>query len=103
MAVTAKKLARVTINSTSTTTLYTVPANTKTIVKSIAIAGATNADTDFYLMIGGVALFNGATVKMKDTIIVDGSFVLEAGETITANLASGTNIISIHISGVEVA
>ncbi|BDG48763.1 hypothetical protein [Parageobacillus sp. KH3-4] len=94
---------------TSLETLYTVPTNTKTIVKQIVLSNTTGTDanvTIHFVPNGQVAgngnkIFSALTVTANNTGIFDLSAVLEAGDTIQA--VQGTaNAITIHISGVEV-
>lgn len=96
--------------STSLGTLYTVPANTKTIVKQIILSNTTGTDatvTLHFVPNGQTAgnenkIFSTLTVTANNTGIFDLSAVLEAGDTIQA--VQGTaNAITIHISGVEVS
>lgn len=97
--------------STTTQTLYTVPSNTTTLVKSIVLHNVTANDATIHIWFpasGGSA--NDASklveyvVKPKDTVIIsdDGIFtVLLAGATIRAQ--NGTSsAITVSISGMEV-
>ena len=100
MATTTKALAR-TAAATSSTTLYTVPGSTTTVVTNIVVTNTAGSVGTFTLNLDGVAIATTASVPANDVIIFDIKQVLAATKTITG-LASATTI-NFHISGVEIA
>ncbi|MED5042387.1 hypothetical protein P9848_10495 [Geobacillus stearothermophilus] len=100
MAATPKRLFKGTAETTSTT-VYTVPASTTTIVKNIVLTNKTANDATITITIAGTGVVYGYSVAANDTVVIDLSLVMNATETITVQ--SGTaNAINIYISGVEV-
>jgi kynurenine formamidase len=95
---------------TSLGTLYTVPANTKTIVKNIILTNTTGTAanvTIHFVPNGGSAdatnkIISSYTVNTNDTVVIDLSSVLETGDTIQA-IQGTANAITVYVSGVEVA
>ena len=100
MATTSKVLAR-TAAATSSTTLYTVPSLTTTIVTNIAVVNTAASSATFTINLDGVALQSGSTVAANTTAYIDLKQVLDTTKTITG-LASATTV-NFHISGVEIA
>jgi hypothetical protein len=99
MATTSKLLSR-TAASTSSTTLYTVPSLTTTVVTSIVVTNTAGTAGTFTLGLNSVSLFTTTTIAANTTVVIDLKQVLEATQTITG-LASATSI-NFHISGVEI-
>lgn len=95
---------------TSATTLYTVPANTKSIVKNIVLTNTTGADATITLNFvpsGGVVLpanqiICSYTISANDTVVIDLSAVLEAGDTIQGYQGTAS-AVTVYLSGLEVA
>lgn len=85
--------------STSSTTIYTVPANTKTIVTDIIISNTSASQQTVNLSLNGVPLLTTAYLSASTMTNFSLKQVLEASNTITAS-ASSTSVY-IHISGVE--
>jgi hypothetical protein len=100
MATLTKVLAR-TAAATSSTTLYTVPASTTTVVSNIAVTNTAGSAGTFTLALNSVALHTTTAIAANTTVYVDLKQVLTAAQTITG-LASATTI-NFHISGVEVS
>ncbi len=100
MAVTSKVLAR-TAAATTSTTLYTVPSATTTVVTDIFISNTAASTSTVTLNLNGVALLSGTSVPANDSLSVSLKQVISATQTITG-LAS-TTAVNIHISGVEIA
>jgi len=100
MADTLKKLASGVLGTTSST-LYTVPANTKAIVKSIILCNKTTADKYATITFAGTNVIYQHTVKAKDTLVVQMTAILESSATITG-LAEAADTIDYYISGIEV-
>jgi predicted nuclease of predicted toxin-antitoxin system len=87
--------------STGSTTLYTVPAATKTLVTSITVANTASADATFDLELNSFAIANDVAVAANDSITWEVKQVLDATNTITG-LASATTV-NFHISGLEIS
>ncbi len=100
MATTSKALFRGAA-STSSTTLYTVPSATTTIITEIVVANTSGSAGTFTITLDGVAIASGATVGAFDSTIIQIKQPLAATKII-AGLASATTI-NFHIAGVEVA
>jgi hypothetical protein len=100
MAVTSKVLAR-TAAATSSTTLYTVPSATTTIVTNILVVNTSASSKTFTLNLDSVSIATDVVVAANDSIVIDLKQVLAATKTITG-LASATTV-NFHISGVEIA
>jgi len=100
MATTSKVLAR-TAAATSSTTLYTVPSATTTIVTNIGITNTTTSAVTATILLDDVDLLTGTSIDANSTIFVDLKQVLAATETIKGS--ASTTAVNFHISGVEVA
>jgi hypothetical protein len=100
MATTTKVLAR-TAAATSSTTLYTVPASTTTVVSNIAVTNTAGSAGTFTLALNSVALHTTTAIAANTTVYIDLKQVLNATQVI-AGLASATTV-NFHISGVEVS
>ena len=100
MATTSKVLAR-TSAATSSTTLYTVPSATTTIVTNIGITNTTTSAVTATILLDDVDLLTGTSIDANSTIFVDLKQVLAATETIKGS--ASTTAVNFHISGVEVA
>jgi hypothetical protein len=101
MANTPKKIY-VGIPGTSTSTLYTVPASTTTIVKNICLSNATSTAATITISLAGQGFVNSYLVQPNDTVVIDLSIVLSATDTIQASQGT-TNACRAFISGVEVS
>jgi len=108
MAFQEKNLARQAVGTTAET-LYTVPANTITIVKDIHVCNNSNADcyVSLWLVPNGDSptdenvMFYQWNVPANDFVHWNGFQVLSAGDTIQA-LAETADQITIHVSGAEI-
>ena len=100
MATTTKALARGAF-ATSSTTLYTVPASTTTVVTNIVVTNTTGTAGTFSLLLDDVSLATTVAVGALDSTIIDLKQVLATTKTIKG-LASAITI-NFHISGVEIA
>jgi len=100
MATTSKALFRGAA-ATSSTTLYTVPSATTTIITDIVVTNTSGAPQTFTLTLDSIALASGVTVAANDTTLISIKQVL-ATTKILAGLASATSV-NFHISGVEVS
>jgi hypothetical protein len=99
MATVTKVMAR-TAAATSSTTLYTVPAGTTTVVTNIAVTNTAATSATFTIALNGVALHTTAALAANTTAYIDLKQVLSATQTITG-FASATTV-NFHISGVEI-
>jgi hypothetical protein len=97
--VTSKVLAR-TAAATSSTTLYTVPASTTTVVTNIAVTNSAATAATFTITLDGVDLFKDAALAANSTALIDLKQVL-ATTKIIAGLASAVTV-KFQISGVEI-
>jgi len=100
MATTSKVLFRGAA-STSSTTLYTVPSSTTTVVTNIAVTNTADAVASFTVLLDDVSIATTVSVGALDTTIIDLKQVLATTKTIKG-LASATTV-NFHISGVEIA
>jgi hypothetical protein len=100
MAVTSKALAR-TAAATSSTTLYTVPSATTTVITNIAVANTASSAGTFTLLLDDVDLHTTTAIAANTTVYIDLKQVLAAAKTIKG-FASATTI-DFHISGVEIS
>lgn len=104
--ITPVKLGQAAI-TTGVTTLYTVPANTRTLVKEISIANTTGADIDvrvFFVPAAGTAGTGNAflydvPVLTANALQYNGVQVLNAGDSIQIQAAATG--LTIHASGAE--
>jgi 3-dehydroquinate synthase class II len=100
MATTTKALFRGAA-STSSTTLYTVPSATTTVVTEIMVVNTTSSQGTFTLALDGVSIATAVIVLGNDSTVIPLKQVLATTKTITG-LASVTSI-NFHISGVEIS
>lgn len=100
MATATKALAR-TAASTSSTTLYTVPASTTTVVTNIVIANTGSSAYTWTLTFDGVSIGTSVSIAANSTTVIDMKQVLAATKVI-AGSASNT-AVTFHISGIEVS
>ena len=100
MATTSKALAR-TAASTSSTTLYTVPSSTTTVVTNVLVANTASTAATFDLSLDDVQIANDVSVAANSITVIDLKQVLAQNKTIKG-LASATSV-NFHISGVEIA
>jgi polyisoprenoid-binding protein YceI len=99
MAVTSKVLFRGAA-STSSTTLYTVPSSTTTVVTNIAVANGSATPATFTLLLNDFELHFSAPIESNSTVYIDLKQVLPTTQTIKG-FASATTV-DFHISGVEI-
>jgi hypothetical protein len=100
MATTSKALFRGAA-TTSSTTLYTVPSLTTTVVTDILVANTSGSAGTFTLALNGVSIGSAVAIGANDTTSIQLKQVIVATNTITG-LASATSI-NFHISGVEIS
>jgi hypothetical protein len=100
MATVTKALAR-TAAATSSATLYTVPADTTTVISNIVVTNSAATAATFTITVDSVDLFKDAAIAANSTAAFDLKQVL-ATTKIIAGLASATTV-RFHISGVEIS
>lgn len=100
MATTSKALFRGAA-STSSTTLYTVPSSTTTIVTDIVVTNTAGTAGNFTLLFDDVSISSTVTVGAYDSTIISLKQVLATTKTIKGSASATT--INFHISGVEIA
>jgi hypothetical protein len=100
MATTLKALGRGSLG-TSSSTLYTVPSATTSIITNIVICNTNSSAETFNLSVAGSEIFYTAAIQANQTLTVDMKQAISATQTITG-LASNTGI-KYHISGAEIA
>ena len=101
MATTPKALYRGAASTTTSTTLYTVPSLTTTVVTNIVVSNSAGTSATFTLSFDDVAFATTVTVGAYDSTVFDIKQVLGAGKTIKGGASATT--VSLHISGVEIA
>jgi len=97
---TSKALAR-TAAATSSTTLYTVPADTTAVVTNIAVCNNASSAATFTILLDDIELQKDSALAANSTVYIDLKQVLATTKTIKG-LASATTV-DFHISGVEIA
>jgi hypothetical protein len=100
MATLTKVLAR-TAAATSSTTLYTVPAGTTTVVTNIVICNPTGAAVTASMTINAIDILGSVSIAANSTAFFDLKQVIPATQVI-AGSASSTSV-DFHISGVEIS
>ena len=86
--------------STSSTTLYTVPASTTAYVSSILVANTSASSQTYTILLNDVSAGTTVSVPANDTALLEIKQILAAGQTIKG-LASATTV-NFHISGLEI-
>jgi hypothetical protein len=87
--------------ATSSTTLYTVPSATTTVVSNIVVTNTATSAATFSLSLNGTSIGTSVIVAASDSTVIDMKQVLAATQTITG-LASAITV-NFHISGVEIS
>ena len=100
MATVTKALARVAA-ATSSTTLYTVPAGTTTVVTNIVICNPTASAVTASMTINAIDLLGSVSIAANSSAFFDLKQVIPATQVI-AGSASSTSV-DFHISGVEIS
>ena len=101
MANTAKALFRGAATTSTTTTLYTVPASTTTIVTNIAVVNTSATGYTFTMSLDDVDIHTATAIAGNSTIYIDLKQVLATTKIIKGG-ASNT-AVNFHISGMEIA
>ena len=86
--------------TTGSSTLYTTPAATTTLVNNILVTNTASVAATYSINLAGSSMATTVFVPANDTAVLDIKQVLNATQTITG-LASATTVI-FHISGIEI-
>lgn len=100
MATVTKALAR-TAAAVSSTTLYTVPSATTTVVTNIVICNPTGSAVTASMTINAIDLLGSVSIAANSSAFFDLKQVIPATQVI-AGSASSTSV-DFHISGVEIS
>jgi hypothetical protein len=87
--------------SAGSTTLYTVPSSTTTLVNNILVTNTSSAAQTYSLSLDGVSMATAVSVPGNDTAVLDIKQVIEQSDVV-AGLAS-SSAINFHISGLEIS
>jgi hypothetical protein len=101
MATISKTLFRGAATTNTSTTLYTVPAGTTTVVTSIVITNTAGSNETFTMSLADVNLATTVTVGSYDSTVLDLKQVLTAGQTIKGGASATT--VNFHVGGVEIS
>ena len=86
---------------TGSTTLYTVPAATTTLLNNIVVANTASANATYSLSLNGVSMAASVPVPANDSAVLDIKQVLNATHTIAGFASAST--VNFHISGLEIS
>jgi hypothetical protein len=100
MATVTKALAR-TAAATTSTTLYTVPSATTTVVSNIVICNPTTAAVTASMTINAVDLLGSVSIAANSTAFFDLKQVIPATQIIAGS--ASTTAVDFHVSGVEIS
>jgi len=100
MATSSKVLVRAAAATTSST-LYTVPASTSTVVSNIVVANTASTSATFTLTFNGIAIQSGSVINGNSSAYFDLKQVLNTGNIIAGFASAAT--VNFHISGVEIS
>lgn len=100
MPTVTKALAR-TAAATSSTTLYTVPSGTTTVVSNIVICNPTSSEVTASLTINAIDLLGSVSIAANSTAFFDLKQVIPASQVIAGSASS--TAVDFHISGVEIS
>jgi hypothetical protein len=100
MATVSKVLAR-TAAATGSTTLYTVPSATTTVVTEIVVTNTATSAATYTVLLNDVSIATGVAIGASDSTILSLKQVLPTTETIKGNASATT--VNFHISGVEIS
>lgn len=100
MANTPKALFRGAATTNTSTTLYTVPSATTTIVTNIVITNTSGTAGTYTINLAGTSLASTVSIAAFDSTVIDLKQVINATQLITGGATATT--INFHISGVEI-
>ena len=96
------KLANTALTTTLTTTLYTVPAATTVIVRSITVTNSNTTTTrNVTLDLDATTLLAAYALAPKETLLLEVEQVLDAADLIRGGQDTGTDVY-VLISGVKI-
>lgn len=87
--------------ATTSTTLYTAPAATQTLVTSFVVTNTTSTDRTYTITMNGVDVAKNATVAGNDSIIIEFKQLLDATQVLAAS-ASATSV-NFSVCGLEIS
>ena len=99
--VTDKRLCKGTL-SDSNATLYTAPASTKTIVKSLSLCNITSGAITLTLKLAGTELYSGYSLAANSSVNIQCLDQIILTTELIEGSASATDSITYYISGKEV-
>jgi len=99
MSTTAVTIARQEL-ALSSTTIYTSPASTTTVLTNIIISNSNSSAKAVTFSIDGVPILSQSIVNANDTVAVDLKQVVDVGLTITA--FSNSAGVYLHASGIAI-
>ncbi len=99
MATAAKALYRGVAALTSTT-LYTVPASTTTVVNTIVVTNSAATSATYTILLDDIPLSTTTIVPANDSAILEIKQTLATTKTIKAFASAIT--VAFHISGIEI-
>jgi hypothetical protein len=91
-------LFRGTATTSTSTVLFTTPADNAVSVDNIVVTNITTSDATYSLALGGFAIAQGATIPASSTHYIDLAQILYNEETIVGS-ASATSSVNFHIAG----
>jgi hypothetical protein len=86
--------------STESTTLYTTPAGTKSLVTSFIVANTSATDVKYTITMNGVDVAKDTIVAGPDTIIIEFKQLLDAGQSLAAYAES--TAVNFSVTGLEI-
>lgn len=86
--------------STGSTTLYTVPASTTTLISSIVVTNTASSSGTYTLLLNDVSIATAVSIPANDSVILELKQVIAASQTIKGSASATT--INFHISGLEI-
>jgi hypothetical protein len=100
MPTVTKALAR-TAAATTSTTLYTVPSATTTVVSNIVICNPTASAVTASMTINAIDLLGSVSIAANSTAFFDLKQVIPATQVIAGS--ASTTAVDFHVSGVEIS
>ena len=85
--------------TTGSSTLYTTPDATVTLITSIVVTNTTGSSQTYSISLDGVPLAGSVPVPANDSVMVEPKQAISQTDTITG-LASSTSVY-FHITGLE--
>lgn len=100
MAATPKNLFRGAATTNTSTTLYTVPASTTTVVSSVVVTNTVSTDATFTLALNGTSIATAVLIPGNALTTIDMKQVITAAQIIQGGASAVT--VNFHIEGVEI-